>query len=314
MSKNQNAARLVQRLVHDAETLRLRVLHDATTGARLIDAGIEAVGGLEAGQRVAEICMAGLGQVRLVPGGPWSGMPAVEVTTDHPVAGCMAAQYAGWQIQREGFFAMGSGPMRALASIEPLFERIGYQESDEAAVGVLETHTMPPAGVLKYVAETCRVAPRNLTLIVAPTASMTGTIQVVARTVETALHKLSELGFPLRRIVSGYGVAPLPPVAADDLTAIGRTNDAVLYGGEVVLWLHGGEVDLETLGPKIPSCASPDFGRPFIEIFKAYDHDFYKIDANLFSPAVVTLVDLDCGKMHRFGRRDDDLLRRSFAT
>ena len=88
------------------------------------------------------------------------------------------------------------------------------------------------------IAAACQVEPSSVTLLVAPTASLAGGVQVVARSVETAMHKLAELKFDLARIVSAHGSAPLPPVAGDDLAAIGRTNDAILYGARVVLVRH----------------------------------------------------------------------------
>ncbi len=158
------------------------------------------------------------------------------------------------------------------------------------------------------------MAPTQLILLVARTASLAGTVQVVARTVETCLHKLHEVGFDLSCVQSGYGVAPLPPVAAKDLLGIGRTNDAVLYGGEVTLWVRAEDAQLRELGPGIPSCSSPDYGQPFYRIFERYDHDFYRIDPLLFSPAVVTLVNLSSGRTHRFGRLCPEVIQQSFST
>ncbi len=209
----------------------------AAVGTRLIDCGAGAPGGLQAGLRLAEICLAGLGCVSLAPPaalGPW---PLVSIVTDHPLAACMRSQYAGWQIAAGKYFAMGSGPMRAAAGKEALFDAIGGRESPAVAVGVLEARAFPPAELQAQLAAQCRVAPDQLTLLMAPTASLAGTVQVIARSVETALHKLHELGFPLDRVRSGMGSAPLAPVAASDLAAIGRTNDAILYGGEVTLWV-----------------------------------------------------------------------------
>ncbi len=196
----------------------------------------------------------------------------------------MASQYAGWQIIVGKYFAMGSGPMRAAAGKEALFDAIGFREQPEFAVGVLETRKMPPDDVCQALASACGVAPEGLTLLAAPTASEAGTVQIVARSVETALHKLFELGFDLGRVQRGNGTAPLPPVADDDLAAIGRTNDAILYGGEVTLWVHGDDASLQEIGPRVPSCASSDFGEPFAAIFKRYKHDFYAVDPHLFSP------------------------------
>src|SRR5262249_18374313 len=160
--------------------------------------------------------------------------------------------------------------------------------------------------VCKKIASQCGVALEKVTLLVARTASLAGTIQVVARSVETALHKLHELGYDLKNIVSGFGSAPLPPVAADDLVGIGRTTAAVLYGGEVTLWVRDSDERLAAIGPRIPSSASHDFGEPFAAIFERYGRDFYKIDPLLFSPAVVTLMNLTSGKPHRFGQPRPD--------
>jgi methenyltetrahydromethanopterin cyclohydrolase len=125
---------------------------------------------------------------------------------------------------------------------------------------------------------------------------------------------LHALKFDIRRVLSGFGNAPLAPVAHDDLTGIGRTNDAVLYGGEVTLWLRGDDESLRQFGPRIPSSSSSDHGRPFAQVFEHYNRDFYKIDPLLFSPAVVTLINVDTGNSFRYGVLRPDLLRESFGT
>ena len=179
-------------------------------------------------------------------------------------------------------------------------------------MGVLESGKLPPGEICELLASECGVDEEQVTLLVAPTRSIAGTIQVVARSLETALHKLHTLKFDLHRVVAGYGHAPLPPSAANDIEAIGRTNDAVLYGGEATLWVRGDDASLEHLGPQIPSSSSRDYGRPFGEIFARYDRDFYKIDPLLFSPAAVTLVNLDTGRCWRFGEPNPQVLAQSF--
>jgi methenyltetrahydromethanopterin cyclohydrolase len=312
MHLNAAADRLCQHIIADAGALRVGVLGSA--GARVIDLGIEHCGGLEAGLKLAEVCLAGLGDVRFAPPrvelGPW---PSVCVRTDHPLLACLASQYAGWRISAGKFFAMGSGPMRVLARKEPLFEEITHREPADVAVGVLETRQLPTDEVCRQVAADCGIEPSRLTLLAAPTASQAGGVQIAARSVETALHKLHELGFDVSRAESGFGTAPLPPVAKNDLAAIGRTNDAILYGCEVVLWVHEADDRLASIGPHVPSCASPDYGAPFAEIFARYNHDFYKIDPLLFSPAVVTLINLDTGRSFRFGKLAPEVLRSSFG-
>jgi methenyltetrahydromethanopterin cyclohydrolase len=225
----------------------------------------------------------------------------------------MAAQYAGWEIKGKGFFAMGSGPMRAAAAREPLFDAIGHCETAERCVGVLESSKLPPESVCVDVASKCGVRPDALTLLIARTSSLAGTVQIVARSVETALHKLHVLGFDLARIEQGQGSAPLPPPSENDMAAIGRTNDAILYGGSVELMVRGDDVSLREIGPRVPSSASADFGRPFAQIFARYDHDFYRIDPLLFSPAVVTFTNRDTGTAHCFGKTAPDVLAESFG-
>jgi len=312
MKLNELALRRCERMIERATPLRIAVVHDET-GVRIVDCGVHALGGLETGLALAEVCLADLGTVALVPGDPdiWSG-PAVTVRTDQPVAACLASQYAGWQVGGEDFFAMGSGPMRALRAREALFDDIGFRQEADTAVGVLEASKTPRDDVCHLIANECRVAPERVTLLVAPTSSLAGTIQVVARSVETALHKLHELGFDLTRVLAGFGSAPLPPVSASDIQGIGRTNDAVLYGGAATLWVTGDDDSLAEVGPRIPSSASQDHGRPFSELFAEYDHDFYKIDPMLFSPAVVELINVSTGRSFRFGEMRPKVLRRSF--
>ena len=313
MNLNQRAWRRCDNLPAAAERLNVAV-RQTPEGARVVDCGVKAAGGLEAGRLLAEVCLADLGQVAIQQGsvGDWSG-PLVAVHTDQPLMACMASQYAGWQITGEKYFAMGSGPMRAVACREPLFEQLGIKELSDRVVGVLESSHLPPDEVCRKIAEQCQVSPDHVILLVARTASIAGSVQVVARSLETALHKMHELGYDLRSIASGFGTAPLPPVAADDLAGIGRTNDAVLYGGQVTLWVRDSDERLAEIGPRIPSSASRDFGAPFGAIFERSGRDFYKIDPLLFSPAVVTLNNLTTGKSLRFGELRPDVLMKSFS-
>lgn len=310
---NERAYKLCNAMAADAEQLGIAA-SALSSGTRLIDCGVKAIASLEAGRRLAEVCLAGLGTVEV--GQPEQDAPTpyfVRVTTADPVAACMASQYAGWEIKGEKFFAMGSGPMRAAAGREELFNAIGHREKADFCVGVLETGKIPPDAVCADIAAKCNVEPTQLTLLVARTASLAGTLQIVARSVETTLHKLREIGFDLARVTHGTGTAPLPPVAEDDLTAIGWTNDAILYGGNVQLTVRADDASIEEIGPRVPSCASSDYGRPFAEIFARYDNDFYRIDPLLFSPAMVTFVNAETGKRSQFGRLAPKVLVESFG-
>ncbi len=283
-------------------------------GARVIDAGVVTVGSLEAGKLLAELCMGGLGQVaftKLTIGGEeW---PGVEVRTDHPADSCMASQYAGWAINPSGFFAMGSGPLRAKARVEKeLFERLGYGEDAMRGVLVLEGRSLPTDAVAGWVSARAGVAANAVTFAIAPTASLAGGVQVVARSIETGLHKMDTLHFDVRRVVSAIGTAPIPPVARSDIRAIGRTNDCVLYGGQVRYIVRASDAELGELAERLPSTTSPDYGLPFFEIFTKSGNDFYKIDPMLFSPAEVWLTSVESGRVFHAGRVNPDVLRASF--
>jgi len=312
MDLNGRALRRVEALLAIADERRIAA-HPIEGGGRFVDCGIATRGGLLAGLDLARICLADLAEVAIIPGEVGGRpFPSLLVTTDHPVLACLGSQYAGWAVAEGKYFAMGSGPMRAAYAHEPLFEELGLAERPKAVVGVLEGRKPPPPAVFAMVAEACRVAPSDVTLVGAPTASLAGGVQVVARSVETALHKLHGLGFDLRRVVSAHGVAPIPPVAGNDLAAIGRTNDAILYGARVVLYVTGDDPSLEEVGPRIPSTASRDHGEPFAAIFARYNHDFYAVDPHLFSPAEVAFQNLETGRSHAFGRLAPDVLARSF--
>lgn len=311
LTLNGRANALADAIEADAAALRVAVRR--VGGARLLDCGARAPGGYAAGVRFAEACLGGLGEVALAPldvGG--RRVPGIAVATDHPAAACLASQYAGWQLKDEGFFAMASGPARALVRAEPLFEELAWDERADCGVLCLETRDDPPPALVARVAERAGVAPEALTLLIAPTASLAGGVQVAARVVETALHKLHELGFDPERVLAGCGSCPLPPLAGDDATAIGRTNDAVLYGGSVALTLDAGDDELAQLAPRMPASASPDFGEPFGRLLERAGWDFYALDPLLFSPAEVALTSARSGRTFRAGALAPDVLERSF--
>jgi methenyltetrahydromethanopterin cyclohydrolase len=311
---NERAWALADECVTRSDELRVAV-QGLPSGARLIDAGVNVPGGLGAGRVLAELCMGGLGHVELAPmtidGESWSG---VHVWTDHPAEACMAAQYAGWAINPEGFFAMGSGPLRARARVEKeLFGKLGYGEDVTRGVLVLEGRTLPTDDVARWIAAKAGIAPSALTMAIAPTASLAGGMQIVARSIETGLHKMDTLGFDVRRVVSAIGVAPLPPVAKSDMRAIGRTNDSVLYGAHARYTVRAEDDELASLAERLPSSSSADYGTPFYDIFKRYDNDFYKIDPLLFSPAEVWLTSVSSGRTFHAGNLNPAVLRASFA-
>ena len=316
-SVNALAAPLVRALKADAQSLRLATQR-LPNGCTVIDAGIAARGGIEAGRRIAEICMGGLGEVAITAGSPfprWSWQ--IAVTSRDPVLACLGSQYAGWSLSHgEGkgaFQALGSGPGRAVACREELFAELAYKDSAQEICLVLETDKIPPPELADKIARYCSVTPDNVTLVLTPTHSLSGAVQIVARVLEVALHKVHVLGFPLHQIVDGAGAAPLPPPSADFITAMGRTNDAILFGGQVHLFVADTDDAAQQLAHALPSSASKDYGKPFARVFKDVKYDFYKIDPHLFAPALVQVTALTSGKTWRTGALDPALLEQSFG-
>ena len=312
-SVNQLAAPLVRQLLAQAAALQLGVSKHES-GCTIVDAGIQHAGSAEAGRLIAEICMGGLGSVTLQADARFAGWKdAVAVTSTSPVLACLASQYAGWALSHEKFFSLGSGPARALAQREDLFKELAYVDSADSTCIVLETDKVPPVQVIEKIVRDTQIPAEQLVVILTPTSSIAGVVQIVGRVLEVALHKAHTLHFPLENIVSGSGLAVLPPVAKDFMTAMGRTNDAILFGGDVHLQVRGDDAAAAKLAADLPSSASKDYGKTFAEVFKFYEMDFYKIDPMLFSPAKVTVTNVDTGHVFEGGYLNADLINLSFS-
>jgi len=310
LSPNLQAFPFVKQLLDYPE--RFRVMVKKINGVSVIDCGVDVLGGWEAGVIFANICLGGLAKINLhwedFAGLRW---PAIEVITDHPVRSCMASQYAGWFVKKDKFSAMGSGPARAVLSSEELFIKLGYKDSSDISILCLESRKLPTEEAIDLILEKCGCEPNNLYILVAPTASMVGSVQIAARSVETGLHKLLGLGYDIGNIDSGWGISPLPPVAADDLIALGRTNDAILYGTTVQYNLQDEDERLKSIITQVPSSSSKDYGQPFRELFERYGN-FYDIDPLLFSPAKVCLSNRKSGRSFWAGEICSELLKKSF--
>jgi methenyltetrahydromethanopterin cyclohydrolase len=312
LSVNELALEIFDNLADLAEEFNC-AYHELDNGARIVDCGVSVRGGYAAGRAFTEICMGGLGEVNFrngeITGIP---MPFIDVNTDFPSISCLGAQKAGWTVKVGNYFAMGSGPARALA-LKPkhTFEVIEYEDDYDCAVICLESDHLPNADVMNKIAEECHVDVANVCAVVAPTASMVGSIQVSGRCVETAIYKLNELGFDTKKIISAMGSAPIPPVKKDATRAMGTTNDATIYYGRISLSMKAPEI--KDYLEKIPSNKSKGYGKPFYEIFKEAKFDFYQIDTSLFSPAEVTINELTDGVVYHVGAVNPEVTLKSFG-
>ena len=316
-SVNKASQHLVDQLVADAKALQLEI-HTLSNGTRIVDAGVNCTGGLEAGRLIGEICMGGLGTVTLGTNSGFENWPwSVNVHAKTPVLSCLGSQYAGWSLSHKSdqgkFFALGSGPGRALAAKEEILKEFAYKDNAESTCIILEVDSYPPVKIADKVAKDCGINADKLTFILTPTSSLAGVMQIAIRILEVAMHKAHVLNFPMEKIIDGYGVSPVAPPGGDFMTGMGRTNDAILYGGMVQLFVDCSDEEAEDLANKMPSNTSSDYGRPFGEIFKAYEYDFFKIDPMLFSPAKIIITNAKTGKSYTAGKLNEVMLKTSFG-
>lgn len=316
LSVNRLAWKLVDEMCSNAEEYGV-IVEKTRLGVTLVDAGIRARGGLLAGKTITEICMGGCGKAEIVCKRYGDlELASILVYTDHPAIATLGSQLAGWRIKVGGFSAIGSGPARAL-SLKPkeIYERIGYRDECDKAVLVLETGRKPPDNVTKKIVKKCEVSPEGLAIILVPTTSVAGSTQVSGRVVETGLHKLEKLGLDPKSVVYAWGYAPIAASHPDLAEAMGRTNDAILYGGVTFYAVRygGDEEKLRELVDEAPSKVSRSYGKPFIEIFREADHDFYRIDPNLFAPAVLMLNNIETGSTFMAGEINVEVLRESMG-
>ena len=316
-SVNKASQPLVNQLVADAKALQLEI-NTLSNGTRIVDAGVNCTGGLEAGRLIGEICMGGLGTVTLGANSGFENWPwSVNVHAKTPVLSCLGSQYAGWSLSHKSeegkFFALGSGPGRALAAKEEVLKEFAYKDSAKSTCIVLEVDSYPPVEIADKVAKDCGINADKLTFILTPTSSLAGVMQIAIRVLEVAMHKAHTLNFPMGKIIDGYGVTPVAPPGGDFMTGMGRTNDAILYGGMVQLFVDCSDEEAKDLANKMPSNTSSDYGRPFGEIFKTYEYDFFKIDPMLFSPAKIIITNVKTGKNYTAGELNEAMLKTSFG-
>lgn len=306
-SLNRNAIELVDEAIDFAGELNVAV-SELPSGAMVLDFGVEADGGIEAGLLLTEIQTAGIATVQTrMDTVANATLPHVELSTDHPALALLCSQKAGWELTVDDFDGLGSGPARALVGEESEFERVGYYDEFDLTVLAIESDQLPGEAVVEAIAERAGVEDSGVFLPTYPTASAVGSVTAAARAAELATFRLSELGYDPTNILSAAGSAPVAPVAGDEATAMGRTNDAIAYGGRAYLRVR------EDFGrfDELPSIAPAEYGQPFEEIFASVEWDFEAIDPAVFAPGAVT-VDVEGGPTYALGETDQQLLAESF--
>ena len=318
VSVNLEAKKTVDLMIRKADELNLAV-DVLDNGSTVIDAGVNVAGSFKAGELYTKVCLGGLADVGISIPGDLSenfALPSVKIKTDFPSISTLGSQKAGWSVSVGDFFALGSGPARALA-LKPAetYKEIGYKDEADLAILTLEADRLPGADVTEVIASDSKVSPENVYVLVAPTSSLVGSIQISGRVVENGTYKMLEfLQFDVIKVKHAAGIAPIAPVDPDGLKAMGKTNDAVLFGGRTYYYVESEEGDdVKSVAEKLPSSASAGYGKPFFDVFKEAEFDFYKIDKGMFAPAEVVINDLRTGEIFRTGYINNKLLMKSFG-
>ncbi len=311
LSPNRRAMAYVEEMIRRSTELRIEI--SDLCGATVIDCGVQTVGGYEAGLLFSKVCLGGLADVTLT----WqdfSGlhMPALMVATDHPIRACMASQYAGWTIRCAGRSYIGSGPACAVACRGSLFKLLAYRDDTQNVVLCLESGHIPTEDLVDLVTNECTCKPENLTILVAPTNSIVGTVQVAARALETALFKLRRIGYALGNIVAGSAVCPVSPTASTTIDGLGRTNDAISYGSTSWISVLDTDENLEAVIGQVPASAAPGYGLSYKQFGQGSDSVFSR-GAEGFNPAVIWVNNLNSGNTFTAGELREDVMRVSFG-
>ncbi|WP_255167565.1 methenyltetrahydromethanopterin cyclohydrolase [Natrononativus amylolyticus] len=306
-SLNRMAIELVDEALEYAEELNVGA-YELENEATVLDFGLEFDGGIEAGLLLTEIQTAGLAtpgrDLAEIGGAP---IPHVELSTDQPALALLCSQKASWELATEDFEGLGSGPARALVAEETEFRTVGYTDAFDLTALAVETDREPTAAAAAQVADLAEVEPTGVFLLAFPTASVAGSVTNAARVAELATFRLTELGYDPLNIVSATGRAPVAPVAASEEAAIGRTNDAVAYGGTAHLVVREEFDAFES----VPSTAADEHGRPLASVFDDLEWNFEEVPADLFGPAKVT-IDVLGGPTYVYGETSEDVLVESF--
>ena len=313
LSVNAEAMKVVRKILESPEALGVEVSRLAN-GATLIDMGQRAPGSWQAARYFTLITLGGLAEVSFESFAIGDvRVPAVRVMVNLPLEACMGCQVAGWVLVNEPDAPVLSGPARALNSRpDHYFDYISYRDHSSEGVVTVQMTRPVTEDMAERMAQACGLLPENLYILSSRHACLISTVQVPARVVELTMHRLALEKFDLGCIRHASCLAPVPPLIDDELAAFGRINDALIYGGEVNLYVEAPDELLATIVPKIVTSASRIGGRSFSQLYQEANYDFHAIPADMHTPALLHMTNLKSGRTFTAGHFDESVLRRSF--
>lgn len=317
-SINKLAVQLVKEIIVRKDELGVQVIKMAC-GATLIDMGLKAKGSNEAGVLFSRVTLGNMATLNLGVWNPTDDLSfgAIDVFVTEPLIACLASQIAGWQLGEGEFATIGSGPARAQAAIpsDYYLNFTPYRDRSDEVVLCIQDVRYPDDSIALEVAKACNVPPENVFLLIAASASIVNSIQVAARMIEVVCHKMRLKGFDVAKVVNARGRAPIAPLVRDEVKAMGRINDAILYGAEAEFWVDADDEEIEAVIEKLVSkTSSPYYPELFGAVFERAGRDFYKIDHDFHSIAKLQIHNVRTGKSFMAGEINYDVIRQSFLN
>jgi len=317
-SVNESAVKIIEeKIIPNKEILRIGVIKD-NLGATIIDMGINYPGSWLAGKYFTEIGLGGLGEVNFchIYIEKYKCI-AVQVIVSRPLEAEMSSHVAYWRLKNPetGKITTISGPIRAIKGADVYARAVDYRDPHpRKAVACIQTTKYPSNSFIKLIAREVEIDPKDIYILVAPTASIVGSIQISARTVEQVLPTLYDHNFNLNNIIHAYGIAPIAPIAKTELDAYGLVNDCVVYGNETILYVSCEDKEIISILDEIPFSKKSNndiYGLSFKEILQRCDCDWAKVPRDWDAPAKVIFHNQKSGHSFSTGKINYEMLSKS---
>jgi methenyltetrahydromethanopterin cyclohydrolase len=314
VSVNQRAMEIVRRIIMDRETLNVGV-SVLDNGSTIIDMGVNHTGGWSAAKHLVEVTLGGLGilQYGLIE---MAGLelPQAEIYVEKPVTACLSCQLSGWPLPdlktESGIVPLISGPVRAVVREDRFARAFSYQDRNDEVVVALQGGLIPDTRLTDYIAAKCGLDPKQVFILTAATGSVAGMVNVAARTLETTLWRLHELGFNPEKVITAWGKAPVPPVSKDEYKAMIRANTYIYYGGTVGLTVECEDEEITKILAAVPLSpeTSDQYGTPFGKLLDEADGNIFQMTGFVHSVTKVIFYNAQTGKTFKCGENNFKML------
>ncbi len=315
-SLSKETVKLVQEsILPRAEMLNCQVIH-LKNGATVIDMGINAGGSWEAAKLFTEVTLSCMG---IVSFGRFTfgriDLPSVNVYLSKPQIACLSSQFSSWKIKADEKYniaGLGSGPARALAQNDAIVKLWDYKDVNIETVFAAQMSALPDEEFAEHIANECKIKPENLYILASKTASIVGSVQICARMIEASIWRLNYDGFDISKIITASGYAPIAPCISDELIAMDRVNNAMLYGATASYVVECEDSEIEKVLDTLAFSSSKFYGCNFGEMFEEGGRDIFTMDIDAHKVARVEINNYKTGKSYTTGVLNEEMLFNSF--